>query len=99
MAEQKTNLQDLLRTIVLVYAMFDNGAPFWAYVAVVPSKYQAFLTAHKEGKLDLYNFAQYGEIIVSGTGKTPTEEVTLKVAEMYQTDPKALLEKAQQEEQ
>jgi hypothetical protein len=77
---------DLTRTIVLVYGMLESGSPFWVYVAVKPSKYQAFMTAQKDGTLDLYKFEPYGEIIVSGEGRMPPDEVTLKVAEMYQTD-------------
>ena len=85
----------LTRTIVLIYGLLENGNPCWIYAAVKPSKYQAFLTAHKEGKVDMYDFAPYGEIIVSGEGKTPPDEITLKVAEMYQTDPTKALENAE----
>jgi hypothetical protein len=86
MTEQTNNL-DLTRTIVLVYGLLENGNPFWVFVAVKPSQYQAFINAQKDGSLNLYQFAAYGEIIVSGEGKTPPDEVTIKVAEMYQTDP------------
>lgn len=90
MTEAKPNLEDLTRTIVLVYGMFDTGHPFWVFVAVKPSKYQNFLTAYKEGGIDLYHFEPFGEIIVSGQGRMPPDDITLKVAEMYQTDPAAL---------
>lgn len=86
MTEQKPNADLLTRIIVLLYAMLENGNPCWIYAAVKPSKYQAFLNAQKEGKLNVYDFAPYGEIIVSGEGKSPPDEITLKVAEMYQTD-------------
>jgi hypothetical protein len=87
MTEHKQPNPDLTRIIVLVYGMMEAGGPFWVFVAVKPSKYQAFMTAQKEGTLDLYKFAPFGEIIVSGEGRQPPDEVTLKVAEMYQTDP------------
>ncbi len=90
MTDDKSTADDLTRIIVLVYAMLENSRPFWIFVAIRPSKYQPFLAAQKEGTLDIYNFAPYGEIIVSGEGKSPPEEVTLKVAEMYQTDPSVL---------
>ena len=90
MAEQKPNADDLTRIIVLVYGILESNAPFWVFVAVKPSKYQGFLAAQKEGKLDLYQFAHYGEIIVSGEGKSPPDDITLKVCEMYQTDPATL---------
>ncbi len=92
MTEQKPNPDDLTRIIVLVYGMLENGNPFWVFVAVKPSKYQPFLTAQKEGKIDLYQFDAFGELIVSGEGKSPPDEVTLKVAEMYQTDPSTLFQ-------
>src|SRR5687768_5068735 len=98
MTEQKPNTDDKIRTIILMYAMFDNGNPCWVFVAVKPSQYQPFLNAHKEGKIDLYNFGTYGEIIVSGEGKSPPDDVTLKVAEMYQTDPNTLFKKIKEEE-
>ncbi len=85
------DLKDAItRTIVLIYGLLENGGPCWIYAGIKPSKYQAFLAAQKEGKLNLYEFTPYGEIIVSGAGKSPPDEVTLKVAEMYQTDPALL---------
>lgn len=84
----QTNPDDVARVIVLIYGVFDGSRPFWCYVAVKPSKYQEFLDAQKNGTLNLYEFAPYGEIIISGEGTQPPEEVTLKVAEVYQTDPK-----------
>jgi len=92
MTEHQPANPDLIRTIVLVYGMLDSGGPFWVFVAVRPTKYQAFLTAQKEGTLDLYKFEGYGEIIVSGEGRMPPDEVTLKVAEMYQTDPATIFQ-------
>ena len=99
MSDQKPKTDDLTRIIVLVYGMLDNGNPFWTYVAVKPSKYQGFLAAQKEGKLDLYDFGGYGEIIVSGESKLPPDEVTLKVAEMYQTDPSTLFKQGDPEKE
>jgi len=89
---QNPTKDDLTRVIILVYGMLESGSPFWVYVAVKPSKYQDFLKAQKDGKLNLYQFAEWGEIIVSGEGRTPPDDVTLKVAEMYQTDPATLFQ-------
>ena len=90
MTDKLPNNSDLMRTIVLVYGLLENGNPFWVFVAVKPSQYQPFITAQKNGSLNLYQFAPYGEIIVSGIGKSPPDEITIKVAEMYQTDPEKL---------
>lgn len=87
MTTDPKQLADLLsRTIVLVYGLLQNGSPCWIYAAVKPSKYDDFQKANKDGTLDMHHFDVYGEIIVSGEGKSPPDEVTLKVAEMYQTD-------------
>jgi len=90
MTEQKPN-DDLKRTIVLIYGMLESGAPFWVFAAVRPGKYQAFLAAYKDNTLDIHHFEAYGEIIVCGEGKSPPDDITLKVAEMYQTDSATLM--------
>ncbi len=92
MTDEKSKADDITRIIVLVYGMLESGLPFWVYVAIKPSRYQPFLAAQKDGSLDLYDFTSYGEIIVSGQGKGPPDEITLKVAEMYQTDPATLFQ-------
>ncbi len=83
-------LEELKRTIALIYGILANGTPFWAFVAVKTLKYQNFVAEQKEGKIDLSQFEPYGEIIVCGEGKSPPDEITLKVAEMYQSDPAKL---------
>jgi hypothetical protein len=83
----KYNPDNISRIIMLVYGTMEHGGPFWCYVAVKPSMYDAFKRAETDGTLDLYNFESYGEIIVSAEGETPPDEVTIKVAEMYDTDP------------
>lgn len=82
----KYNPDNLSRVIMLLYGKMDHGGPFWCYVAVKPSQFEAFKAAEAAGSIDLYNFEPYGEVIVSAEGQTPPEEVTLKVAEMYGAD-------------
>lgn len=94
---QPDPLEDLKRTIVLLYGILDKGGPFWVFAAIRPSKYQQFLTTQKEGGLDLEKFEYYGELIVSGEGKSPPDDVILKVAEMYQTDPAALAKNVEED--
>jgi len=91
---QANTIEDLKRIIVLIYGILGNGNPFWVFAAVRPSKYQPFMTAQKEGTLNLYQFEPFGEIIVSGEGKAPPEDIILKVAEMYQTTPEVLMDLA-----
>ncbi len=97
MTDSKPNTDDLTRIIALIYGMLESGSPFWLFAAVKPSKYQAFLAAQKEGALDLYHFDSYGEIIISGEGKAPPDDITLKVAEMYQTSPEVLMQAMKEE--
>ncbi len=85
--EDKYDPDSISRIIMLVYGTMEHGGPFWCYVAVKPSMYDRFKDAEAKGTLDLYNFDEYGEIIVSAEGETPPDEVTVKVAEMYNTDP------------
>lgn len=92
MTEQTTKPSDLTRIIVLIYGLLENGGPFWLFAAAKPSRYQPLLTAQKTGALDLYHFESYGEIIVCGEGRSPPDAVTLKVAEMYQTDAATLMQ-------
>ncbi|MES2983558.1 MAG: hypothetical protein V4735_00010 [Pseudomonadota bacterium] len=84
--ENKYDADALSRVIMLLYGQMDHGGPFWCYVAVKPSQFDAFKAAEAGGAIDLYNFEAYGEVIVSAEGKTPPEDVTLKVAEMYGAD-------------
>ena len=91
-ASDKYDPDNISRIIMLVYGVMDHGGPFWCYVAVKPSMYDAFKDAEANGKIDLYDFDTYGEIIVSAEGETPPEEVTLKVAEMYNTDPSSFFQ-------
>ena len=86
-ATDKYDPDNISRIIMLVYGTMEHGGPFWCYVAVKPSMYDAFKAAEQGGTLDLYEFDPYGEIIVSAEGDVPPDEVTIKVAEMYGTDP------------
>ncbi len=83
----KYDPDNISRIIMLVYGTMEHGGPFWCYVAVKPSMYDQFKEAEQNGTLDLYEFDPFGEIIVSAEGETPPDEVTVKVAEMYGTDP------------
>jgi transcriptional regulator with XRE-family HTH domain len=72
-------------TIVLVYGVLIDGGPCWIYAAVRPDKYADFMKAYNDGSLNMHAFDEYGELIVSGTGKLPPDSVTQKVADLYST--------------
>lgn len=77
---------ELSRVIMLLYGKMDHGGPFWCYVAVKPSQYDAFKAAEANGSVDLYAFDEFGEVVVSAEGEQPPDEVTEKVANMYGAD-------------
>jgi hypothetical protein len=82
----KVDPDQVTRIIMLIYGKMEDGGAFWCYVAVKPSKFDLFQADQAAGKIDLYAFDAYGEVIVSGVGSTPPDDVTLKVAEMYGAD-------------
>lgn len=77
---------NISRIIMLVYGKLQSGSSFWCYCAVKPSMYDAFKADEDAGKIDLYQFDPYGEVVVSGEGDRPPADVTEKVAEMYNAD-------------
>lgn len=74
------------RIIMLLYGQMDHGGPFWCYVAIKPSQFEAFRAAEFAGDIDLYDFEAFGEVIVSAEGEQPPDEVTARVAEIYGAD-------------
>jgi hypothetical protein len=71
---------------MLLYGRMDHGGPFWCYVAIKPSRFDDFKAAEQGGMVDLYDFDGFGEVIVSGEGVRPPDDVTRKVAELYGSD-------------
>lgn len=86
------------RTIILLRGVLESNEPFWAFAAIRPSRYQEFQLAQRAGKVDLEAFAPWGELIISGEGKTPPKIVLDKVATMYQTDPEQFSKRFEDEE-
>lgn len=81
---------DLKRIVIMIYGQLPNGNPFWLFAAVKPEMYALFKTTQQAGKVDIYNFEPFGEIIVSGEGAEAPNDVVDAVAEMYQIDPSTL---------
>lgn len=81
------------RLIVLVRGIVNGGGFYWCYVAVKPTlidKFQKAIAA----KYNIQNFIKdaYGEVVVSGKGRTPPKEVTDKVAEIFNIPAESLKE-------
>ncbi len=81
-----TNPDDVSRVIMLLFGRLEAGGPFWCYVAIKPSRYEAFQAAQNEGLVDLYDFDEFGEVVVSAEGEHPPLKVTEEVARLYGTD-------------
>ena len=96
---------DIARIVMLVFGKTKDGkGSYWCYVAIKPSKHKLFMQLYQQGKMNLFDFEKsgFGEIIVSGKGRTPPSEITHQVAQIYQlnlnelfqeTDGEAALEK------
>ena len=72
----KTSRSDLL---YIVRGKRDNW-PFWHYILVDKFRLPMFLVKSKSNLIDLN---QYGEIIESGWGENPPEEISKKINERY----------------
>ncbi len=81
------------RLVMLVRGLMETRGSYWCYVAVKPSLAKKFQKAIAD-KYNIQNFVKdsYGEIVVSGKGRTPPREVTEKVAEIFGLNPKDLEE-------
>jgi hypothetical protein len=73
------------RMVMLTYGKMVNSKPFWCFVAVKPTR-QDELKKHIAGKtFDINNFEKdgFGEIVVSGEGVIPPNDIIKKVAAMF----------------
>ena len=84
------------RVVMLVYGLMSNSKPFWCFVAVKPTRYKELqeLVASKKFDLRAYESDGFGEIIVSGEGVTPPNDVVKTVAKMFDVPVKKLFDGA-----
>lgn len=72
-AEKTPALEDSESRIVeLLRGVRHDGQPFWAYVAVLPSKHGSFEAMKEIGNIDLHNFLDWGEVVSAGIGEWPS---------------------------
>ena len=73
------------RMIMLVYGLMSDSKPFWCFVAVKPSLYDHLKGLVAEKKLDLRTYVEdgFGEIVVSGEGVLPPNEVIKTISTMF----------------
>ncbi len=83
---EPTGQKDETRFITLVRGVMQKGGFYWCYLAVKPELMTKFQQA-VENKYNIQNFVKdgYGEVVVSGAGRTPPKDVTEKVCQMFNT--------------
>lgn len=75
--EDLNKADEAVSIMVLVRGTLATDEPFWAYLAVPPSKYLAFKQAEAAGG---YSMSDYGQVIEIGTGATePPAEVKARM--------------------
>ena len=83
MTEAATH-EDVRRLITLVRGVMEKGGSYWCYLAVKPELINKFQKA-VSAKYNIQNFVKdaYGEVVVSGTGREPPQEITAQVSKMF----------------
>tara|TARA_R110002124_G_scaffold287216_1_gene471451 strand:+ start:146106 stop:146438 length:333 start_codon:yes stop_codon:yes gene_type:complete len=78
-------MDESLDIMTLVSGQVD-GEDFWAYLAVRPSKYTAFLEVQKAG--EPYTLTEYGNVVKYGLGTTePPQTAVQEMIDSYGIDP------------
>ena len=62
-----------------------DGNPYWAYVAVKPSKYREF--SRRSAARESLVFKDYGTVLAGGFAASPPAEVVREMQEKYGADP------------
>ena len=73
------------RLITMAFGMMSNAKPFWCFVAVKPSRFLEMqkLIAAKTFDINLFVGLGMGEVVVSGEGIMPSNDVVKKVAQLF----------------
>lgn len=76
---------DGVNIVVLSRGTTVSGKPFYAFVRIKPSRYEAFRAAEQSG--EPYRIQDYGEILHFGYQETPSEKVLEMVRGTYENPP------------
>jgi hypothetical protein len=93
-ADKQIDPDQLSRIVMLTYGNMDHGGPYWCYVAIKPTRYDDFQAAMISKKYNMQDFDKdgFGEVIVSGEGAMPPQDVTRQVADMFKVPVKKLFQ-------
>ena len=80
------------RMVMLVYGVMSNSNPFWCFVAVKPTHYNLLMRKIKDKTFDIRTYVEdgFGEIVVSGEGVIPPNDIVKTVATMFDTPVRKL---------
>ncbi len=74
--QKEDKIEELgIELIKLISGKDKSDKPFYAYVRIFSEKLEEFTNLDNSYDLKSINVSEYGEIIKSGWGKTPSEEV------------------------
>jgi len=82
--ELPADIDDSMRILQLVGGLID-GKPFWAYLAMFPSKYQDYALRTQSG--EAVDLADYGDSLEQGWGSEPPQDVQDRMARDYGAEP------------
>jgi len=82
--EEQLKADESAAIVVLSKGTQANGAPYWAYMAIPPSKYQEFHRLSKERQA--FNLEEYGEVIICGCDKEPPAAAKEQMKAEYDFD-------------
>ena len=74
--EEWEKADEKLAVYALTQGYTKDNVPFWAYLAIPPSKYVAFKTAEQDGNFTL---SDYGEVLAMGIGYNPPNDIMEKM--------------------
>jgi len=68
--EEMSIADDNFEIIVLSTGKMDDNSPYWAYLSILPSRYESLKNAEPP-----FDLEEYGTIIKAGEGEEPPEDV------------------------
>jgi len=78
---KESKADERLSIYELVSSTTADGRDFYAYIAIIPSKYEAYKIAAASG--DSVKFTEYGDIVLTGWGKYPTKEIENQMEDLF----------------
>jgi len=80
------------RVIELLRGVRHDGQPFWAYVAIMPSRHRRYTEAKANSRIDLHQFSEWGEVVSAGVAEWPGHADNAHVAALFNIDPGMLFD-------